>query len=89
MRIALAWQPGLTYGNGLTLIINNPPPKKKKKKEGKKKLTNNTCKTLPRPGSETEGKHIRIQTETVRRVRMNTQTHIHMKTNVHTQTPFA
>lgn len=28
MRIALAWQPGLTYGNCLTVIINNPKRKK-------------------------------------------------------------
>jgi len=36
MRIALAWQPGLTYGNCLTLIINNPKKKEKKEREKKK-----------------------------------------------------
>lgn len=58
MRLELAWQPGLTYGNCLSLIINNQPPEKERKQ------TNNTCKTLPRFSRETEGKHMHTQTET-------------------------
>lgn len=56
MRIALAWQPGLTYGNRLTVIINIQ--KKKKKNQ-----TNNTCKTLPRLSS---GDRVKTHTYTNR-----------------------
>lgn len=80
MRIALAWQPGLTYGNRLTVIINIP-----KKKKKIKLITH--ARHCQDSAQETEGKHIHTQTETVCHVHMHRQTHTHIKTNVHTHTP--
>lgn len=69
MMIALAWQPDLTYGNRLTVIINIPPPEKIKL------IT--YARHCQDSAQETEGKHIHTQTETVCHVHMHTQTHTH------------
>lgn len=68
LRRALAWQPDLTYGNCLTVIINNP--KKKIKLIAHARHCQGSA-------QETEGKHIHTQTETVCHVHMHTQTHTH------------
>lgn len=59
MRIALAWQPGLTYGNRLTLIINN---RKKKNVGGKKSKLITHARHCQDPARETEEKHIHTYT---------------------------
>lgn len=77
MRTALAWQPGLTYGNRLTVIINN--------QKKKKNLTNNTCKTLPRLSTGNRGKtHTYTNRGCLPCARAHTDTYTHEDKCTHT-----